>query len=747
MNVDKWCYIGSTFVKENPEYLSVTLDSSGKVIEGIQENGMKYLGAGMNIGGNEYYVVENPEWIRAIIDSEEKILCGIKQNGKFYADIDGIDEQVKELIQPLMDEVDDLIAKFDEIFKLIESPEFLSVELDSEEKVLGGRKIDGTKFENVGIETNHLELTEQGMTDFQQALKNAGFNPGGTGDWSDYISNDGDNPLCLAEPRCAMMNIISNADLSNLLKKGMSGAVKGVNYDVPCQVEWFDMQGNYFKKWVEMSGQGNSSMMFPQKNIAMDFFDDETRDGAFKFKIGNWVSQDSYHFKAFYSDYLKGVGIIAYKIAMQAQRVRGIFKDISWKRALIDESAITDKATDYEISDFDLSYSEARCMPDGFPIIVYQNGEFYGIFVQSLKKHRDNYHMNKSTATHIHLDDTINNATMFNGVVDWTKIEPRNPKDLYYKVAHNGTYKYDADSPGQFEIADTATVNAWIAAGQFPDGTPITSKIEKQLKTTAKVHTYIENLASRKAQINAASTVSDKKALFETYFDVDSIVDYLLINMALSDGDGFGPNWQWTTWDGIKWSVNEYDKDNTFGNNSKGFIAGSVRNPITWIGMGVFPTEFVINNYSAELKSHWNELVAAGIFTADNFMKTVLEWLERIGYDNLKRHYLEKWTESPCFRDPGISPNWDLVAINYAPGREEMTYDPNTTYNIGDTCQICQEVYNIVFECKVDGTKGIFPCKVYTYRPIYLGFYDNIWRIKKFIDKNLQKVNEFINQI
>ena len=216
-------------MKENPEYLQVTLDSSGKVIEGVQNNGMKYLGAGMNIDGNEYYVVENPEWIRAVIDSDNKILCGIKYDGKFYADLDGVDEQVKELIQPLMDDVEELVDRFDEIFKLVDNPEFMSVELDSEDKVLGGRKIDGTKFENVGldiegtilksindpegrkeiktdsdekiisyrkedgtlvenagIETNYLELTEQGMTDFQQALKDAGFIPGSEKTAKDY---------------------------------------------------------------------------------------------------------------------------------------------------------------------------------------------------------------------------------------------------------------------------------------------------------------------------------------------------------------------------------------------------------------------------------------------------------------------------------------------------------------------------------------------------------------------------------
>ena len=41
----------------------------------------------------------------------------------------------------------------------------------------------------------------------------------------------------------------------------------------------------------------------------------------------------------------------------------------------------------------------ARCVPDGFPVIVYQNGEFWGVNSWQLKKHRDNYMLNKKKDT------------------------------------------------------------------------------------------------------------------------------------------------------------------------------------------------------------------------------------------------------------------------------------------------------------------------------------------------------------
>ena len=78
--MEKWNYLWSCSLIDNPEYIQVMLDSSNKIIEGVQNNGMKFFCAGMNIGGNEYYVIENPEWIRSVIDSDNKIMCGIKKN-------------------------------------------------------------------------------------------------------------------------------------------------------------------------------------------------------------------------------------------------------------------------------------------------------------------------------------------------------------------------------------------------------------------------------------------------------------------------------------------------------------------------------------------------------------------------------------------------------------------------------------------------------------------------------------------
>ena len=683
---EKWNYLGSCSLIDNPEYLDVILDSSNKIIEGIQMNGMKYLGAGMNIGGNEYYVMENPEWIRVVVDGDGKVLCGIKQNGKFYADIDGIDEQVQKLIQPLMNEVEELVQRFDEIFKLVENPEFLSVELDSDEKVLGGRKFDGTKFENVGldlggglikgmddpegrmevkidsdekvisyrkedgtlvenagVETNHLELTQQGMSDFQQALKDNGFAPGGIGDWSDYISNDGDNPLHLPTPRCAIMN------LTNETNDAVWPQAKFL--DLQYIVEFWDMQGNYFKKKVVANAQGNSSLGMPKKNLAIDLFDEDWDDDALSIKFGNWVPQDSFHIKAYYADYFVGVCPIGYKLFDQIISTRNIYENRDWKKALIPDKseigtntrALADLADKYTLD------NDARCFPDGFPVMCYLNGEFYGVFSWQIKKHRDNYMMSKKKPLHIHLDGSLSYVSIFgvNGNLNWDiisgkvqepgggydGIEVRNPKpkkksDGWDLTCIDNT-RYDGDTnrkeligednPEVYDPSNTSHVN--------------TNKTKMAMITLS---TYVPHL---KQMEDGGSSSSEIREQLASYFDIQSFIDYIILGDVTANFDGFKKNWQWITYDGIKWYVEPYDMDGIFGWSGWGEIQPT--EPLYGRSKEI-PSGWIAEYYSEELKLRYKELRDLGILATSNILSIFKEWISAIGTDNMQNNH-DKW--------------------------------------------------------------------------------------------------------
>lgn len=752
---------------ESEEYIHTIFDGEDKFLFGIRKDGSIEWSKGVPAPVREYTdkcmqnlydyidkhaggydVVSSPEYIYAVTDADGKFIFGVTVEGEF------VTWKSRNGNPASPSDVSDFF-KFQEDYE-----ERTEMTLDKDGKILSYRKKDGVKVENVGIEapnikTSNLNLTPVGMTEFQQALKNAGFNPGGTGDWSDYLSQDGDYPLSISIPRCAMLNINHNMNLSNLNKKGRSGALSGVNYDVPAEVEFFDMQGNYFKKNVLMSGQGQSSMNYNKKNIALDFFDKDVNGGdgdAFAVKFGNWVAQDSFHIKAYVADFFKGLSVISYQIAEEVAKTRGIMNDTPWKRALWGNIDFNGSIyASEQIDDISLQMDNgARCQPDGFPVIVYHNGEFYGVYVWTLKKHRDNYHMSKSNAKNIHVDGEYYTHKLFDGDIDWTSFEPRNPKDLYYKEAHlntetgKNTYKYDADNPGQFEIADQTTVNAWINAGQLPDGTEITSKIQKNLQNTAKVHKAITDLSGRLAEIEAASTVTDKKELIETYFDVPSLIDYELINCAVADPDSIFNNVQWITYDGTKWYACEYDKDDSFGNHHYGNMPrteGSWTQAL-WSNNEVIdksPIGLVRKYYQAEAKARWQELVSAGIFTTSHFMELIINWMGRIGAEYYAKEY-EKWPDSISDRDSNIdTDNWKYVTNEL--DSSVPRYSASTSYSIGDRCSVDGGFgYSHIFEA-IQATTGNPPTTG------ALGWRGSIGQIYTFIENNFEKENAFFSSL
>ena len=200
-------------------------------------------------------------------------------------------------------------------------------------------------------------------------------------DWSSAES------LAIPEPRCAVVNFT-----------GINSMPTSKTVDIPAVMEFRDMQGNYFKKPIVCSAQGSSSLGYVKKNVKFDLLNDDGSE--FDLKIGNWVVQDGFHLKAYYTDFFRGVGVTSYKLWDEIMETK------PYKKALVDVAGMNTTATGTgNVSDLSLQIDTgALCHPDGFPCIVYLNGTFYGIFSWQIKKQRKNYYLDKSTVTHIHLD-------------------------------------------------------------------------------------------------------------------------------------------------------------------------------------------------------------------------------------------------------------------------------------------------------------------------------------------------------
>lgn len=762
---------GTNFGKtESASYLYAIRDSAGNLLWGIDKDGsarqpkgvpdkVKQFMAEANarLGASEarLHEAEIAGYIFALADEGDNLLLGVRTDGTVVCPKFSIPASVEAKIAEA--------AKSSHMRTVDGDAEYVYRVEDSEGRILFGVKWDGESYMPKGIpmeQATKNKKVDKRLTKLEAQL--ASFR-GGTGDWSDQ------GGAAMPIPRCAMVNLLTGT--MPTAKSGMG--VSGVTCDIACKAEFWDRQGNYFKVPVLLSAQGNSSMGFVKKNLALDLFADEEREESFTVKFGDWVSQDSYHLKAYYTDTFRGVGAVSYMVYEEMAGTRDLKDDRPYKQYFTGKYGTGENGVG-SVEDLDCNFDTgAKCFPQGFPVVVYQNGEFYGVYSWQLKKHRDNMHMSKKSAEHIHLDGTLGAASLFGGKIDWTQFEVRNPKGLYMQqrqtIRGEETLEYNGDYPRELMGDDADEYDA----------------TNKDMKRCAQVKKHIEALSGRLGELTAAEAAGksqeEMRELIATYFMVDFMVDYILETNLASDGDGYNKNWQWTTWDGVKWTANPYDHDGIFGAYHIGNFVNSPGSG--WLGSSTtIPSGWIIKYYLPELKARWAELRKAGIFDARHIAGLLKDWCGRIGYDNWKEEY-GKWAESPCNR-PSLTNDsyWTrsssyltgwAAATTYAKGSlaskggkayrslvagnmgndpaaddgtkwEDVTYDETKTYAEGDVCYYGSgTLYG--FKC-VAACSGEAPLTgFYTLYPKELGHYDSVYRVENWLTARIGYMDKLLD--
>lgn len=682
-------------VVENEEFIKAIVDAEDKILFGFyRATGKPYYPL------NEmYHVIQNKEYFAAWLDEADHVLLGIRRDGEIIGEIHAVNA-LKQVISQLQSDVASLQEKVGtidtnlkellDVFSLQENPEYLAVEKDEEGKILSSTNSDGshyihkvksetipTEFEHIedpegrteittdeedkvmsyrdadgkkhehdmevtNLDVSNLNLQGNSVNNIKDALKANGFNVKTPIDWSDSSF------IQIPEPRLAFVNITNINSMPTSKTQNMHAIF-----------EFWDMQGNYFRKKVILNAQGNSSLGMPKKNFACDFCNDDwIGDDTFEIKFGNWVPQDSFHFKAFYADFFKGVSMVGYKLFNEIELTRTLNTNRIWKRALLPSADTIGYGTSglKDIENINVLIDNgARCYPDGFPCIVHLNGSFYGIFSWALKKHRDNYMQKKSKPENIQLDGDIYDTFSYNGNIDWDVVsgnkeasntnmdgvEFRNPKSL---ICFDGT-KYDGDT-NRKELIDSLS--------EYYDSSNknhvITSKVKAYYTTLT---TYIPTLKKMEEQSEETSVIKSK---IQSFFDVDSLIDYLIFSDVVANTDGFRKNWQWVTYNGIKWGVCPYDLDGTFGWNGWGEQSPTMSR----LGDNLqLPTGWVIKYFEEELNARYREL-RANILTAKNILTKFSDWCLRIGSSNYDKD-LSKWPQTPEFYSAFSSKHFDNI--------------------------------------------------------------------------------------
>ena len=702
---------------ENEEFLKAIVDSDDKVIFGFyRSTGKPYYPL------NEmYHVIQNEEYFALWLDSADHVLLGIRRDGQIIGEIHAVNA-LKQVISQLQSDVaalqekvgtiDTNLKELLDVFSLQDNEEYLSVEQDAEGKVLSATNPDGshyihnaksetipTEFEHIEdpegrteittdaedkilgyrdsegtrhehkISAKHIELSDEAAKEINNAFKSAGIKMENPSDFSK------DSYIELPIPRIAAQVRLYAPKLPTTKQD-----------DIEAEIEYNDKDGNYFRKPVILNAQGQSSMLYFVKNMAIDI-----NDGS-EIKFGDFPTQDSFHLKKYYIDAFRGQCIVGYWLMEQVYKSRPAGKQYPYEYSYSNDS-VTDGLGDVN-KDF---FTGAKCHPDGFPIIITwintntKEETWMGIYTWNLKKSKEVYFCNKKKAENIILDGSITLGTLFGGTINWSAFEIRNPKSL----KDIDEQKYDGDNPK--ELSNT-------------DG------------LSKKVKDYIVRLSGVQQALLSSST---RRETFAEYFYINPFIDYYLVSQILFNFDGFNKNWIWVTFDGKKWCPTIYDVDSIFGQ----FWDGTH----IWRGSdeSIDPAQgnvlMMDTIYKTEIDARYKELRDNNIFSVNNIIALLNKWLQQVGYDNLKKE-LTLYNETPSYRNDNINYQWSFVnASNSADN-----YDNNKTYNIGETC-----VYGgLEFKANIK-TQGVVPCKSYSKAPYNLGFHNSVARVKNWLNNRL----------
>lgn len=698
---------------ENEEFIHAVIDSDGRLLFGIyRDSGKPYFP-----NHEMYSVITNEEWLYVIIDAENKVLGGFRSDdghmivggidiSTFIAnaiiDISDIKERTAHLSTIVNDEylsvetdaegkVIGYIAsdgshylykvKSETIpteFYHIEDPEGRTeITTDAENKILGYRDSEGTRHEHK-ISAKHINLSDEAAKEVNDAFKSAGIKMENPSDFSK------DSHIELPIPRVAAQVRIYAPKLPTTKQD-----------DIEAEIEYNDKDGNYFRKPVILNAQGSSSMGYYVKNMAIDIADES------EIKFGDFPTQDSFHLKKYYIDAFRGQCIVGYWLMEQVYKSRPLGKQYPYEYNYSNDS-VTDSLGDVK-KDFTTG---AKCHPDGFPIIItWVNSEtmeetWMGVYAWNLKKSKEIYNCDKKKAENIILDGEIGHDTLFNGTVNWTKFEIRNPKSL---IDIDGN-KYNGDNPK--ELSDT-------------DG------------SSKKVKDYITRLSG----VVAALKESNTKETFEKYFLVNPFIDYFLASQILYNFDGFYKNWIWVTYNGLQWTPTAYDLDSIFGQhwNGTNVVVDSDKNALLYDDRLFNLTTL----YADDIKSRYKELRNSGVFTVNNILGLLNRWLNSIGYDNLVRD-LELYNETPSYRKNFLNEGWEFVLAFTTTVQQ---YDSTKEYQKDAVVSYQQYVF------KAKRTiQGIPPLSaIYQKDPKIFGFYNSPKRVENWLNNKINSLDKMFN--
>ena len=246
-----------------------------------------------------------------------------------------------------------------------------------------------------------------------------------------------------------------------------------------------------FKVYTYIKLQGNSSLQYPKKNFTIKLYKNEARTIEANKEFKNWGAHNNFVLKADYIDILHARNVVSAKL---------------W-------SKVVQSRSDYDMLPDGIKNSPNNGVIDGFPVQVYINGEYCGLYCWTIPKCDWMVGMDSSNVNHALLSAEFND----NG-------------DMAYKF-----------NPCNFNAL-------WDGSSNYFD---------------VEIGTNDTTLVSSLNTVISAVMNSDQTTL-EQVLDIKGAIDYFIFQTVILGTDGLAKNMLLATYDMTKWYLCPYDMDATF---------------------------------------------------------------------------------------------------------------------------------------------------------------------------------------
>ena len=360
----------------------------------------------------------------------------------------------------------------------------------------------------------------------------------------------------------------------------------GVSFRFP----FFNNSGRIKK----MKVQGASSVKFPKKNYNITFEHPTTLHDA-------WGARKKYTLKGNFNDSSQSRNVVSARIwaGMRKSRLKDNLENIG-----IGSDILTDNSGNEILGIFDkqLALGKGYGSIDGYPIGLVINGKYHGIYNLNIPKDGWMANMDKGNREVIvSADYSSTNAEYFQALANMSSDNPAGVADF--------SIEYISGSD-----------DSWVLGS-----------INQMIGAVLEHH----------------ETDEDYVKTIEPYLDIDSAIDYYIMNVITGDLDANGKNYLLETWDVKKWYFASYDRDSTFGNV---YWQGNVldaedKNGFAWYANSHRMFSIIYNHMRDRFIQRW-EYLRRGVLSDANLFKMFGEFIgkiPRIAFD--EENYL--WPQTP----------------------------------------------------------------------------------------------------